>query len=139
MIYLVYVSSATRLLTQAELVELLAQSRDKNLKLGVTGMLLYQDGNFMQVLEGEADAVRPLFYGSIMQDPRHHDIIVLDEGELAERQFPDWSMGFRDLGKLAKQGMPGFNSFMSQSRYIKDFRTDATGCWDLLKSFRDAR
>jgi hypothetical protein len=96
MLQLVYVSSATTHFSKAELLELLTKSRTKNSALGITGMLLYKDGNFMQMLEGEDDPVRQLFE-TIVKDPRHHNSIVLID-ELAETAFfADWSMGFRDL------------------------------------------
>ena len=60
MFHLVYASSALQPFTKPELQALLEQARQKNAKLGVTGMLLYKDGNFMQVLEGEKETVRKL-------------------------------------------------------------------------------
>ena len=60
MFHLVYVSSAVRPFSKSELVELLNVTRDNNSRLGVTGMLLYRDGNFMQVLEGGEPVVRAL-------------------------------------------------------------------------------
>ncbi len=61
MLSLIYVSSSTRAFSDADLVALLEQSQEKNARLDITGMLLYKDGNFMQVLEGPDDAVRQLF------------------------------------------------------------------------------
>lgn len=96
MLQLVYVSSATHLFSKTELLELLTKSRIKNSALGITGMLLYKEGNFMQLLEGEANAVHRL-YDTIHKDPRHHNSIVLVDEPAKTPFFRDWSMGFRDL------------------------------------------
>ena len=96
MLSLVYVSSATQLFSEEDLKALLAQSRDKNKRLGLTGLLLYKDGNFMQVLEGAEDAVLQI-YATIQGDPRHHGILELTRQQIQEREFASWSMGFKNL------------------------------------------
>lgn len=85
---LVYVSAASRLLSQSELVALLAESREHNSRQGITGLLLYRDGDFMQLLDGEELAVRQLFE-RIARDPRHRGAIVLVEENVAEPLFAD--------------------------------------------------
>lgn len=112
MLQLVYVSSATELFSYSELVDLLAKSREKNARLGITGMLLYRDGNFVQVLEGEPAAVDSL-YATIARDPRHTGAIVLLRQEKAAREFPEWSMGFRDLNSPEVRSLPGYSEFMN--------------------------
>ena len=136
MFYLVYVSSAVNPFSPAELVELLTKAREKNSRLGITGMLLYKDGNFLQALEGEEAAVRQL-YDTISQDSRHHGEIILDEGETAERQFSHWSMGFRNLDDKEVQATPGFSQFMNKPLNATDFKANPTVCWELLNLFRD--
>jgi len=59
---LVYISSTTTALSPTELADLLAKSHVNNAALGITGMLLYKDGNVTQVLEGEEDKVRALYH-----------------------------------------------------------------------------
>jgi hypothetical protein len=93
---LAYASVAVRPLEQAELVTLLRQSRSNNLEHHVTGMLLYRDGRFLQLLEGAPDDVRRL-YASIALDPRHRDVTTIAERHRLLRQFPSWTMAFRDL------------------------------------------
>lgn len=111
LIQLIYASSATRLMTDEELVELLRISRQNNHPRGITGMLLYRDGNFLQVLEGEAEAVDAL-YNTIAQDPRHHNILLISRQAVAERSFPEWEMGFTDINGLTPDDMPGFTDFL---------------------------
>ena len=86
MFFLVYVSMAQEKMSKEDLLDILAQSREANAKAGITGMLLYKDGNFMQALEGEETAVRAL-YARICRDPRHRGILTLVEGE-RERLIP---------------------------------------------------
>jgi hypothetical protein len=88
-----YVSSATQLMAPPELEQLLEDARDFNLKVGVTGVLLYSDGNFMQYFEGSEDAVRET-YGRIRTSKRHKGIIEVLNERIAQRSFADWQMGF---------------------------------------------
>ena len=67
---LLYVSVETHPYTEKDLAALLEQSRSKNKKLGITGMLLYYKKHFLQVLEGEKDVVFELFR-VIRKDQRH--------------------------------------------------------------------
>lgn len=135
MFSLVYVSSAIRLFSQSELVALLAKSQENNAKLGITGLLLYKDGNFMQVLEGEEKALRTL-HAKISHDPRHQGLLTLLQGPLAARQFPDWSMGFRDLNATAVLSLPGYNEFMNTPLTGEEFSLDPTRCQKLLMTFK---
>lgn len=93
---LAYASTAVRPLGRPDLVALLRQSRADNGGRRVTGMLLYADGRFLQLLEGTRNDVRALF-AAIEADPRHHDVRVLAQRHRLLRQFPSWTMAFRDL------------------------------------------
>jgi hypothetical protein len=95
--HLVYISSAKKGFGRAQLRMLLEQSREKNASLGVTGLLLHQEGKLLQVLEGPERAVRSL-YETIQADTRHSGCTVLLEEEIPARQYPQWAMAFRDLG-----------------------------------------
>ena len=108
--YLAYVSTAHHRLDQRELADLLATCRRNNSASGVSGALVYADGSFMQVLEGEEAVVRTLF-ATISRDERHSDLILLDEGDELVREFGRWSMAFRDLtGRMGE--VPGFEELM---------------------------
>lgn len=93
---LCYASTATHPFNRSELLELLTQARAFNADQGINGLLLFQDGHFLQVLEGEMDKVRKLFK-RICEDPRHNQIALLFEELVSEAQYPDWSMGFQAL------------------------------------------
>lgn len=63
-------------------------------------MLLYHDGNFMQVLEEPDENVLALFE-SIKRHPRHRNVSLLVQEQIIDRQFPDWTMSFRNIDKLS--------------------------------------
>lgn len=135
MFYLVYVSSATRPFSEADLSDLLETSRENNAKLGITGMLLYKDGNLMQVLEGEEELVRAL-YEKIGTDPRHDGAITLHQSFAQERQFPDWSMGFRNLDSPELRTVPGYSEFLNSPLTGGEFSADPSRSQRLLLTFK---
>lgn len=96
LIRLLYVSGATRSLTQSDLDAILAVSRLNNGREGITGMLLWADGAFIQVLEGSESAVRRLV-GRIERDDRHRNLMVILEETVSSRVFGAWEMGFKKL------------------------------------------
>lgn len=111
LLQLVYVSSATTPLDDAALAALLAQSRENNARGGVTGMLLYKDGNFLQLIEGAEAAVRAL-HARILRDARHQRVITIIEDRTAERQFPGWSMGFVPADRMPTASVEAFTPFL---------------------------
>jgi len=135
MFSLVYISSAVAPFSPTELADLLTASHLKNDRLGITGMLLYKDGNVMQVLEGEQAVVREL-YAKIGRDPRHRGLLTLIQESVEERQFPDWSMGFRDLRAGNLHATPGYNEFMNTPLTAPEFSSDPTRCQKLLTTFK---
>ena len=94
--HLVYTSSTTVLLTEAGLHRSLGQWQAANAYAGITGVLLYSEGDIMQVLEGEAERVQALF-ATIAGDGRHRDVTKLADGPVDQRVFADWSMRFRSV------------------------------------------
>src|ERR1700743_3059348 len=95
---LLYVSSTRRDFPIDGLNAILPTARRKNAMLGVTGLLLYIDGGFLQVLEGQRDILHDL-YGVIASDNRHWNAnLLLDQD--GPRNFGNWDMGFRVLGQM---------------------------------------
>lgn len=107
MYHLVYTSHAAKPLSEADLIELLKECRSFNREHGITGMLLYIQGKFIQVLEGSKDEVIQLF-DHIATDPRHTRVAVISEGDSPHRIFKDWSMGFRRLTTAEANELSGF-------------------------------
>ena len=107
---------------------LLLGARTRNKALGVSGMLVFHDGTFLQTLEGEKRAVNEIF-ASILSDGRHHDIDVLHRGPgFDQRVFGDWSMGFADFTGAADI-LKGFVRLNAQLR-IKEL--DGSQAMELL-------
>lgn len=106
---LLYVSSAINLMGKDHLVDILRTSRRNNRKRGITGMLLYVEGNFMQVLEGPKAEVLAL-KKTIGNDARHHGMTEILNLPAEERLFDNWSMGFRRLDResLEETGVTRF-------------------------------
>ena len=135
MIYqLVYVSAALRLWTDEELAELLRKSRDNNERAGVTGMLLYQGGNFMQALEGPEEAVKAT-EARIVADPRHRGVIVLVEGMISKRQFPAWTMGFQHMDRVLATEEGGQSPVWAPGASPEAFKAEPGRALTLLRSF----
>ena len=131
---LIYLSSATSLFSREDLVTLLVHCRANNERNHLTGMLLYKDGNIMQVLEGEQTAIERVF-AAISQDPRHKGIIVLSKGEIPQREFGEWSMGFRDLGDPALRRLQGYSEFLNKSLVAEEFVSNPSAAQRLLRLF----
>jgi hypothetical protein len=106
---LIYCSEATAPFSSEDLVALLQKSRLSNAPLALSGLLLYANGCFLQVLEGEESLVESKMR-RIAKDSRHHKIVYLQRKFVPQRSFQDWSMGFRDLSTEA--GIDGLSSFL---------------------------
>jgi hypothetical protein len=94
-----YASRAVPAVDQEELVAILKKSKVNNPRAGVTGVLCFSEGIFMQVLEGGRTAVNQL-YNRIAADVRHSDVVLLHYDEIAERRFAGWSMGQVNMARL---------------------------------------
>ncbi len=132
---LVYVSSAQTLFSADQLRELLARSREKNHRLGISGLLLYREGNLMQMLEGDETAVLAL-YEVIQRDSRHIGVLTLLRQRAQPRMFTDWSMAFRDLNDPTLTTLPGFSDVLSQKPAAREW-LDQGKCLQLMRTFRE--
>ena len=104
---LAYISSSIHLLAPEDLENVLAASRHNNEADGITGLLLYHDGNFFQALEGPEDAVQAC-YRRIRNDPRHKDCITLISEAASGRLFADWAMAYVPYSALDQTDRDGF-------------------------------
>ncbi|MHB8948803.1 MAG: BLUF domain-containing protein [Rhodoferax sp.] len=98
LVRLLYASRATD--TSLEAIEaILLQSRQHNPECGITGILCYGGGIFLQAIEGGRMAVSEL-YGHIQKDIRHKDVMLLHYEEITERRFGGWTMGQVNMSKI---------------------------------------
>ncbi|MDO9238406.1 MAG: phosphate-starvation-inducible PsiE family protein [Methylicorpusculum sp.] len=117
MIQLTYLSTQTRPMIKDNLMDILTTARLNNAVLGVTGMLLYTGKNFIQVLEGDEKVIEALT-ADIRKDSRHKDIHIVEKKNIVEREYVEWTMGFKKVSKDELLFIPGLNKF---------YKTDLSG------------
>ena len=115
---LLYASLATDSITGPEVKKILQASKANNEKHGITGMLVYSETEFVQLLEGEQIAVKTL-YNKIRQDKRHRNTKIFYEGAIRSRSFDSWAMASQSLkvaieknneiGEMINETGPTFN------------------------------
>lgn len=134
MIQLIYVSAATVEFSDEELKTLLITARTNNEQLGISGMLVFHTGSFLQILEGEQQAVFAL-YDKIERDHRHRNVKVLLRTEINERSFGEWKMGFYDASGTMKHHNPAFVDFFRRCHELDDATGDRAKA--VLMQFRE--
>jgi uncharacterized membrane protein (DUF373 family) len=135
MLQLSYISTATRPMTTEDLTDILQVARTRNADKGITGMLLYSNGTFVQVLEGEEDDLNALLE-VIKRDSRHTALHVLERKQIARREYPDWTMGFKRLGREDLAEVPGINKFFEEGYTDGEFSGKANLFTKLLSHIR---
>ena len=136
---LIYCSQATDDIAPHELVTLLEGSARNNEAAGLSGMLLYSSQSFLQVLEGEREALE-VTYARITADARHTNLRLLLDAEVAAPLFPDWTMGFEhvDDEDLAEE-LDGFTPATQYPLVNPDLVTNAGVAVTLLKLYAKNR
>jgi hypothetical protein len=134
---IIYMSSSVKLLEENEIDSLLKHSRRSNINYDITGVLLYIEGDFLQVIEGEEDVITNLFE-KIKKDSRHKGIICLFSENVKEKQFSDWSMGFHitNYKKLIKD--TGFDTLSRIELANIEDKTASILLNTFIKSHRDS-
>jgi hypothetical protein len=130
----IYSSAAVAPFSDTELSGLLATARVNNGLLGVTGMLLYHEGSFLQALEGQAQVLDNL-YARIAKDKRHHRVVILLRREVDTRHFDAWQMGFASM-KALPDNLPGFSDYL---RLRGNPVESGNAAARVLAAFRDGR
>ncbi|MCD2513047.1 BLUF domain-containing protein [Comamonas endophytica] len=98
LVRLIYASRAADA-SPAAIEAILTQAREHNPGSGITGVLCYGGGVFLQAIEGGRSQVSALF-GHIQRDARHQDVELLHYEEIAERRFGGWTMGQVNLSRI---------------------------------------
>lgn len=135
---LLYISAATHEFTEEELQELLALARVKNEEQGVSGMLLFHEGSFIQALEGGKEQVEAI-YNRIGKDPRHAETQILFRGEVDHRDFDGWSMGFYRSNQSSAKNLEGFHQFLKSGFRNKDEDLNSSLARKALQAFREGK
>lgn len=116
--HIIYVSRESIEFNEPRLIGLLNNVRRRNEDIGITGMLVYDQGHFLQVIEGDLEVLDNVF-SYIVKDARHMGVTKLLRQPIARRAFPDWSMGFTDLTESKISQVEGLNDFFQQGRCIE--------------------
>ena len=107
MYHLIYSSQATLTFTEPMLADLLKHARQHNERLGITGVLLYNQEQFVQVLEGSAEAIANV-YNRLLHDVRHYNVVELASGHLVARRFGEWAMSFHAVEPAQMAQVQGY-------------------------------
>ncbi|OWP65093.1 hypothetical protein CDA63_01690 [Hymenobacter amundsenii] len=128
---LVYHSQAVESFTPEALDMLLRRARSRNAQHRISGLLLYSEGRFLQVIEGPGPALDRL-YSLIEADPRHCEVRTLAYEPLTTRAFPDWRMGYLPVEAAALEQATGFLSLAATPGFAAHPPAEL---WELLRSF----
>lgn len=133
---LLYRSKARAGLSQADLVAILKASRKNNPARGISGLLIYRDGYFLQILEGPEEAVAERF-AVIVRDERHEAVELLNRGKAKQRLFGSWAMGYLDekskASNVKTEVLNQLHDFALRRQLPKDEKTILA----ILNSFKD--
>lgn len=130
---LIYSSRATPALLPGDVAKILVVARRNNAARGVSGMLLFDAGSFLQVLEGEQADVEHV-YEHVCRDPRHEGVVILKRGPIEKRGFAEWSMGLVMLSPEVR-ALPGLSDFLRTG--IMSLEGGSTTTARVLQGFRD--
>ena len=129
LIHLIYASEGVNI-AEDDLNAILKSSNENNVARDITGILMYGDGQFIQVLEGPRDQVKSL-YAKIEKDPRHQNTECLLEEEIEDRVFGQWAMAYSALsddgikncgGNLGLSDAASLVKFMKEPKgYVGNF------------------
>ena len=138
MIQITYLSSATRAMSQADLEDILRTARENNARLGITGMLLYGNKTFIQILEGEEDVVHELVK-TIKRDPRHTNFQIVKQKPIEQHEYADWSMGFKRVSGEDFEAVKGLEQFEEKDFNATFLEGHASIVDSLMDHFRKER
>ncbi|HEY3765842.1 MAG TPA: BLUF domain-containing protein [Gaiellales bacterium] len=132
MLQIIYASTATRPLSAPDLSALLAQARSHNHDHDVSGILVYHEQAFLQVIEGPDAPVQEL-YGRILQDGRHTDVRLLLRESIETKEFGEWSMGFVDSADAARR-LEGYVDYRAD---LQSLALDTARAKRILRQFQE--
>jgi hypothetical protein len=136
---IVWISEACRRYKEDELISLLNESRSYNVKNNVTGILLYDQKSFMQIMEGAEEVIDEIYYKRIVPSTHHRNVTLLYMGEIEERNFQSWSMGFFYAHDEALHKVPGYLDFQDTHASFLDLKNDDAMVRKLVEGFHRGR
>jgi hypothetical protein len=122
---IVYVSTAVKLMHENQLLDILHNSRQHNAALNISGVLLYSEGTFIQLLEGK-DSVIDALYSRIETDQRHKSVVKLIDEPIAEKSFSQWLMGFAVTDAAKTEKLLGYLRSLKELELNRDNNSAVT-------------
>lgn len=129
----IYFSAASTPMQVEELEDILEQAQSNNSSNGITGALVYIDGSFLQILEGEKARVQTLMQ-KIAKDFRHETVTVLQEGEIAAAAFSEWKMAYVSATPEQVARWAGLSGTTQLPEVWQDIRQDPSKATQLANS-----
>lgn len=129
---LLYLSCATDGLSYPDLRDIMAKSEVNNVRDGITGILCYGNGMFLQALEGDRQKVSET-YVRILKDPRHHSAELIEFRAIEERTFVNWSMRLVQLGEMDSDAVRRLRLKYSPAATFQPTSMTAEQCFHFLK------
>jgi Sensors of blue-light using FAD len=120
---IIYSSKSATPMQMDDLEDLLEHARHSNAEKGITGALVYVDGVFLQILEGELEAIQDLM-GKISKDFRHETVTVLMEGAVPSASFSDWEMAYVSATREQVAQWAGLSGTIAIPEILSDLRED---------------
>ncbi len=135
---LFYCSFATREMTDADILDILEVARAFNKDNKITGILVYwvSTRQFMQILEGEKEVIFDLLE-KIKKDKRHTGLNLIYDGEISNRSFGKWSMGFRNFESIDKSKLDGFSTILEKGFTNELIRENPSVAVKLFQAFKE--
>jgi hypothetical protein len=123
-------------MSQEDLLKLLVQARKKNQELDVTGLLLYHNKEFMQLIEGKKEVILEL-WKTIKVDKRHFYPKVIYQGPVSKRGFSEWNMAFRNIDGITPSKLKGFSVLLMKgfaSEFVSERPSTARNLMSIIKN-----
>ncbi|MFK7848669.1 MAG: BLUF domain-containing protein [Rhodothermales bacterium] len=135
---LIYISASTVSFSTEDLTTLLEKARSKNSQVDVSGMLIYHEGSFFQVLEGPEEEVYRI-YDMIADDPRHDEVRLLLKSVVEQRSFENWSMGFVNPDQKLFKQIEGFADFFKTGFAVPEMQKEGSLLGRVMGEFREGK
>lgn len=116
---IIYTSQASEKFNKRNLLDLLHEARAFNTMDNISGVLMHREGCFLQVIEGESEAVDDLF-SRLLNDSRHKDLNMIFDATVDKRLFSNWAMGCADFDEPELSLIPGIRTDLRDPMVIDD-------------------
>ena len=130
---LIYSSLADDGISKENIEELLLNARHNNARHNITGLLLYHDGAFLQVLEGDRRTISNLFERKLMRDSRHKSVTLFHDEKIEQRKFKYWNLAYSDLTESSPGISAPYRELLSQRRSLYELNTNTHKALDLVR------